>query len=87
MYETSILFSRANKKNMINLLSAETAQKMLKVKTISAKHRVYKTFFMLSSTEQEISLGHKNKNTKQLKLFSSSADLSMKEVLKKLTVF
>ena len=43
---------------------------------------------MLSSTEHEISLGHINKNTKNLKLFHAqlswacSAELSMKEVSK-----
>ena len=36
-----------------------------------------KTFFMLNSTEHEISLGHKSKNTKNLKLFSCSTQLSL----------
>ena len=50
--------------------------------------RGYKTIFMFNSTEHEISLGHKNKNTKNVKLFHAqlswacSAELSMKEVSK-----
>ena len=35
---------------------------------VYTRPRGYKTFFMLNSTEHEISLGHKNKNTKNLKL-------------------
>ena len=39
--------------------------------------RLYKTFFMLNSNEQEISLGHKNKNTNKYNCFSCSTQLSM----------
>ena len=55
---------------------------------LNAGPEVIKTFFMLNSTEHEISLGHKNKNTKTLKKFHAqfswgcSAELSMKEVSK-----
>ena len=44
---------------------------------VYTRPRGYKTFFMLNSTEHEISLGHKNKNTKNLKVFSCSAQLSL----------
>ena len=36
----------------------------------------YQAFFMLNSTVYEISVGHKNKHTKILKLFSCSTQLS-----------
>ena len=54
-----------------------TAKAQISLRFRALWPRCYTTFFMLNSTEHEISLGHRNKNTKKLKLFSCSTQLSL----------